>query len=152
MSEKVLILHSLLSGMDILVAVILLLAVYNGIKSGLVLKIGQVAAVMASYLVASLIAAQVGLGRELVFVAAFIVLSIVFHYLVLVLKLIDKIPVVETVDRFGGAVVSFVVAFTVLYFLVNLIFHGIPQGTLDSWGWTKEAQHKTMFISGLLSD
>lgn len=152
MSEKMLILHSLLSAMDILVAVLLLLAIYNGIKSGLVLKIGQILAVMASYLLAFVIASKVGVGEEFVFVVAFIVLSIAFHYLVLVLKLIDKIPVVETLDRLGGAVVSFVVAFIVLYFAVNLIFHGIPQGTLDKWGWTKAAQQKTIFISGLLTD
>lgn len=152
MSEKMLILHSLLSAMDILVAVLLLLAIYNGIKSGLILKIGQIVAVMASYLLAYVIASKVGVGEELVFVVAFIVLSIAFHYLVLVLKLIDKIPVVETLDRFGGAVVSFVVAFIVLYFVVNLIFHGIPQEALDKWGWTEEAQQKTIFISGLLTN
>lgn len=152
MSEKILILHSLLSGFDILVAIILLVAIVNGLTTGLILKIGQIVAVIASYLLASLVAAQVGLGHELVFVIAFAVLSVVFHFLVIGLRLIDKIPVVGNVDRIGGAVVSFVVAFTVLYFFVNCFFHTIPQSTLDSWGWTKEAQHKTMFISGLLTD
>ena len=123
MSEKILILHSLLSGLDILTAIILLVAV------------------LASY---------VGLGREIVFVVAFIVLSIICRYLVQVLRLVDKLPVVGTLDKFGGAVVGFVVAFIVLYFVINLFFDIVPQSTLDGMGWTKEAVQKTMFIKGFL--
>lgn len=150
MSEKVLILHSLLSGLDILTAIILLVAVVSGLATGLIVKLGQVVAVIGSYVIAAILASYVGLGRELVFVVAFIVLSILCRYLVQVLRLVDKLPVVGTLDKFGGAVVGFVVAFIVLYFVINLFFGIVPQSTLDGMGWTKEAVRKTMFISGFL--
>ena len=49
MSEKILILHSLLSGLDILTAIILLVAVLSGLATGLVVKLGQIVAVIGSY-------------------------------------------------------------------------------------------------------
>ena len=149
MSEKILILHSLLSGLDILTAIILLVAVLSGLATGLVVKLGQIVAVIGSYVIAAVLASYVGLGREIVFVVAFIVLSIICRYLVQVLRLVDKLPVVGTLDKFGGAVVGFVV-FIVLYFVINLFFDIVPQSTLDGMGWTKEAVQKTMFIKGFL--
>ena len=146
MSEKILILHSLLSGLDILTAIILLVAVLSGLATGLVVKLGQIVAVIGSYVIAAVLASYVGLGREIVFVVAFIVLSIICRYLVQVLRLVDKLPVVGTLDKFGGAVVGFVV----LYFVINLFFDIVPQSTLDGMGWTKEAVQKTMFIKGFL--
>ena len=122
MSEKILILHSLLSGLDILTAIILLVAVLSGLATGLVVKLGQIVAVIGSYVIAAVLASYVGLGREIVFVVAFIVLSLICRYLVQVLRLVDKLPVVGTLDKFGGAVVGFVVAFIVLYFVINLFF------------------------------
>ena len=106
MSEKILILHSLLSGLDILTAIILLVAVLSGLATGLVVKLGQIVAVIGSYVIAAVLASYVGLGREIVFVVAFIVLSIICRYLVQVLRLVDKLPVVGTLDKFGGAVVG----------------------------------------------
>ena len=150
LAEKILILHSLLSGLDILTAIILLVAVLSGLATGLVVKLGQIVAVIGSYVIAAVLASYVGLGREIVFVVAFIVLSIICRYLVQVLRLVDKIPVVGTLDKFGGAVVGFVVAFIVLYFVINLFFDIVPQSTLDGMGWTKEAVQKTMFIKGFL--
>ena len=150
MSEKILILHSLLSGLDILTAIILLVAVLSGLATGLVVKLGQIVAVIGSYVIAAVLASYVGLGIEIVFVVAFIVLSIICRYLVQVLRLVDKLPVVGTLDKFGGAVVGFVVAFIVLYFVINLFFDIVPQSTLDGMGWTKEAVQKTMFIKGFL--
>lgn len=107
-------------------------------------------AVIGSYVIAAVLASYVGLGREIVFVVAFIVLSLICRYLVQVLRLVDKLPVVGTLDKFGGAVVGFVVAFIVLYFVINLFFDIVPQSTLDGMGWTKEAVQKTMFIKGFL--
>ena len=150
MSEKILILHSLLSGLDILTAIILLVAVLSGLATGLVVKLVQIVAVIGSYVIAAVLPSYVGLGREIVFVVAFIVLSIICRYLVQVLRLVDKLPVVGTLDKFGGAVVGFVVAFIVLYFVINLFFDIVPQSTLDGMGWTKEAVQKTMFIKGFL--
>lgn len=149
-SEKQLVLHSLLSGLDILVIIILGVAIISGLTAGLVLKVGQVAAVIAAYVLANLFASQAGMAKEIVFIIAFAVLSMVFRYVVLILKLVDKIPVIGTLDKIGGAILSFVVAFIVVYFAVNLLFHGVPQSILDSWGWTTEAVRKTMFISALL--
>ena len=70
MSEKILILHSLLSGLDILTAIILLVAVLSGLATGLVVKMGQIVAVIGSYVIAAVLASYVGLGREIVFVVA----------------------------------------------------------------------------------
>ena len=53
MSEKILILHSLLSGLDILTAIILLVAVLSGLATGLVVKLGQIVAVIGSYVIAA---------------------------------------------------------------------------------------------------
>ena len=64
MSEKILILHSLLSGLDILTAIILLVAVLSGLATGLVVKLGQIVAVIGSYVIAAVLASYVGLGRD----------------------------------------------------------------------------------------
>ena len=56
MSEKILILHSLLSGLDILTAIILLVAVLSGLATGLVVKLGQIVAVIGSYVIAAVLA------------------------------------------------------------------------------------------------
>ena len=150
-TEKHLILHSVLTGLDFVIAIILLVAILNGLTTGLIMKLGQVAAVVFSYALAAVLSSQAGIAQPFVFVPAFIVLSIACHCLVQALQLVDKIPVVATLDKFGGAVANFVVVFTVIYFVVNLLFGGlIPQSTLDDMGWTKEALNKTMFISSLL--
>ncbi|MCH5266740.1 MAG: CvpA family protein [Lachnospiraceae bacterium] len=150
-TEKHLILHSILTGLDFSIAIILMLAVLNGLTTGVIMKLGQIVAVIVSYAVAAFLASQAGFAHAVVFVPAFIVMSIVCHYLVGALGLVDRIPIVGALDKYGGAIVNFIVAFIVIYYVANLFLNGIiPQETLDSWGWTRETLNKTIFISSLI--
>lgn len=130
---------------DLVIAFWLIFAVLHGAFVGLVLKVGQIVAMIAAYIMAQVVSVSIGSYFGLTFLVSYIVLSVVFRQVVKVLNLVDKIPVLGFINHFGGAVCSFMVSFILIYLIVTFVFMGIPQNILDGWGLTQEAvQHSVL--------
>lgn len=141
---------SIITVCDIMIAVLLIASVIHGLYVGLVLKLGQIAAVISAFVVAKIFAESAGSHYDLAFLVAFIVLSVVFRRVVTVLKLVDKLPVIGPLDRIGGGICGFLIAFVLVYLLVNLVFGMVSQQVLDSWGLTEEAVRHSTLLSSFL--
>jgi len=70
------------------------------------------------------------IAYHLLFGVIFVVALIVLRHIVGVLKLVDYIPVVGTLNKFGGAVIGFVAEFIFFFILGRILFGLIP---MESW-------------------
>lgn len=143
---------SLVNICDIVIAAWLVIAVIDGAVKGLILKLGQVAAMIAAYVLASILAAGLTNYFGLTFLVCYMVLSIVFRWIVKLLNLVDSIAVIGFVNHFAGAVCGFLVAFLLIYLLVSLILGGIPQVALDQIGLTKTAVEHSVLLGAFAPD
>lgn len=78
------------------------------------------------------------LAWGIVYTVSFLIAILVLRHLIKILNLVDRIPVIGTLNRLGGAIVGFVVAFVLLYALCGLVLRMFPQTTVDEWGLTEE--------------
>lgn len=127
---------------DIVIAVWLLLAVVNGVIQGLILKLGQIAAVIAAYVLANILAVWMSGYVGITFLVSYLVLSVLFRLVVSVLNLVDRIPVIGLLNHLAGAVCGFLAAFL----LVHLVFAAVPQTALDQIGLTETAVNHSVLL------
>lgn len=131
---------------DIVIAVWLLLAVVNGVIQGLILKLGQIAAVVAAYVLANIIAVWMSGFVGITFLVSYLVLYALFRLVVSVLNLVDRIPVIGFLNHLAGAVCGFLAAFLLIYLLVHLVFAAVPQTALDQIGLTETAVNHAVLL------
>ncbi len=131
---------------DIVIAVWLLLAVVNGVIQGLILKLGQIAAVVAAYVLANIIAVWMSGFVGITFLVSYLVLYALFRLVVSVLNLVDRIPVIGFLNHLAGAVCGFLAAFLLIYLLVHLVFAAVPQTALDQIGLTETAVNHSVLL------
>ena len=143
---------SLVQICDIVIAACLLIAVFDGAVKGLILKLGQAVAMIAAYLLASILAAGLSAYFGLTFLVCYIVLSIVLRWVLQLLNLVDRIPVIGFVNHFAGAVCGFLIAFLLIYLLVSLIFGWVPQSALDRIGLTRTAVEHSVLLGAFAPD
>ena len=116
--------------------IIILLCIGQGWHRGLLMKVYSLVRFIL-VLVAAIILVPIILpffldgliGKEgIAFVIALIVAAILLHYLAKVLKLVEKIPVVSTINRFGGAVLGAIYGIIAVWVLLFLIgsFQEVP--------------------------
>lgn len=86
------------------------------------------------------------LAYTLIFALVFLILGILFSRLIVLLKLVDRIPVVGQVNRLGGAVVGFFGVFLLLFLMGQLFFGLVPSQILLDWGFTKKALEDTILL------
>lgn len=151
---------------DIVLALMFLVAICRGWHVGLVMKLGHLAALVGAGILAGVaagilktsvssqwlvpylerqagedLASMDGLGEGISLVAEnmayyllfgviFVVALVVLHRVVGVLKLVDYIPVVGALNKFGGAVIGFVAEFVFFFILGRILFGLIP---MESW-------------------
>lgn len=143
---------SLINVCDIVIAAWLLIAVIDGAVKGLILKLGQVAAMIAAYVLASILAVGIRDYFGLTFLVCYMVLSIVLRWVVQLFNLVDRIPVIGFVNHFAGAVCGFLVAFLLIYLLVSLVLGWVPQAALDQIGLTRTAVEHSVLLGAFAPD
>lgn len=116
--------------------IIILLCIGQGWYRGLLMKVYSLVRFVL-LLVATIILVPIILpmfpsdlaGKEgIAFVIALIVAALLLHYLAKVLKLVEKIPIVSTVNKFGGAVLGGIFGIITIWLLLFLVssFQEIP--------------------------
>ena len=93
---------------------------------------------------ASVFANQV--SYDIIFLVTFIIALLVFNHLVHILKIVDRIPVVGTLNKFGGALLGFVTEFIIVYIICAVLFSFLPQSTFDGIGLTQPIINETYFL------
>lgn len=165
---------NLANGIDIVLAVLFLVAVCRGWHIGLAMKVGNLAAMVGASITAGLganllkatvsrqwilpyLEQQAGkdfpgfrdveqgislvaenIAYYLLFGIIFVVAVVVFHHIVRVLKLVDYIPVVGTLNKAGGALAGFLVEFIFFFILGRILFGLIPMESWAQMGLTEE--------------
>lgn len=79
----------------------------------------------------------------IVYFVSFLISLLVLRHLLKILNLLDHIPIIGAINRLGGAIVGFTVAFVLLYVVCSLIFRMMPQAVAGEWGVTEEIIEKT---------
>ena len=149
---------------DIIIAVILIAAVITGYRTGFVMKIANLAVLVASYFIASALAnvlspqitdtfaggimadAAVNMAYNVVFPVVLVLSIVILHHVVSVLKVTSHIPVIGKIDRICGAIAGFLIDFIVIYIICSIIFSIVPQETLDGIGLTEKAIENSVLL------
>ena len=135
---------------DIILAVFFLLAVVRGWHIGLAMRIAHLAVFLVSGGIAYFLAHMTG---SISLYGVFFVIAIaVLGKAVKVVRIVDWIPVVGTVNKAGGALVSFVIASLVCYILFGFLFYMSPQEVWEQWGLTQEVIDGTYLLRSFLND
>lgn len=100
--------------LEIIALVIIIVSLLEGAHSGLVMKIFSLVKFVLILIVTIVLVpilksviAQENVARDgIAYVIAFVVAAIVIHVVANVLKIVDKIPIVKTVNRLGGAILG----------------------------------------------
>lgn len=143
---------SMINICDIVIAVWLLIAVVDGAVKGLILKLGQVVAMIAAYVLACILAAGMNSYFGMTFLVCYAILSIVLRCIVQLLNLVDRIPLIGFINHFAGAVCGFLIAFVLIYLLVSLILGWVPQTALDQIGLTETAVEHSVLLGAFAPD
>ncbi len=178
--------YHLANVIDIVLAVLFLVAICRGWCIGLAMKVGHLAALVGSGILAGLVAnvlkttvssrlvlpyLEKRAGEELasmdgleegislvaenmayylLFGVIFAVALVVLHRVVGVLKLVDYIPVVGTLNKLGGAVIGFVVEFIFFFILGRVLFGLIPMESWAQIGLTAEMIEKSYLLQAFV--
>ena len=86
------------------------------------------------------------LAFYLLYAISFIVLLIVFMHLVNLLKIVDKIPVIGTLNKIGGLFAGFVAELIVLYLTGMILFGILPMSMWNHLGITQEVIEGTNLL------
>lgn len=86
------------------------------------------------------------LAFYLLYAISFIVLFIVFMHLVNLLKIVDKIPVIGTLNKIGGLFAGFVAELIVLYLTGMILFGILPMSMWNHLGITQEVIEGTNLL------
>ena len=122
---------------EIVAAVILLLSVWNGWQQGLLMKVYHIVrfilrlilSLILLPLILPALPESVTARQGVAFRAAWIIASIVIGMIAKLLHVVEKLPVVSTLNKAGGAVLGLVLGVAVLWILLLLI------GAFQDNGW-----------------
>lgn len=133
---------------DIVLAVFFLVLIIRGYCAGLVLQVAHLAVLFASVVVSKVLANMVGIPPlSGVF---FIVALVVFWQVAKLIKIVDLIPIVGTLDKLCGALAGFLIAFLICYFLLGFLDDLISQKMWNEWGLTKKMVKETYLLQAFL--
>lgn len=122
---------------EIVAAVILLLSVWNGWQQGILMKVYHIVrfilrlilSLILLPLILPALPESVTARQGVAFLAAWIIASIVIGMIAKLLHVVEKLPVVSTLNKAGGAVLGLVLGVAVLWILLLLI------GAFQDNGW-----------------
>ena len=126
--------------LELIALVLLLLCVLDGIHKGLVMKVFSLVRIVVILaltvilvpLLLPMMAKDNVAGSGIAYLAALIVALIVVQLIAHVLNLIDRIPVVKTVNRLGGAILGACIGIVLIWVALALI------GAFQNVSWCRE--------------
>lgn len=133
---------------DIVLAVFFLIFIIRGYCAGLVLQVAHLAVLFASVVVAKVLANMVGIPP--LSVLFFVVALVVFWQVAKLVKIVDLIPLVGTMDKLCGALAGFCIAFLICYFVLGFLDDVIAQKMWNEWGLTKKMVKETYLLKAFL--
>lgn len=138
----------IITGIDILIAIILIGSVILGYMTGLVMKIAHLVSLFASYIIAVVVTRffPLQIARPMVFSVVFLISLVILRQLVGILKIVDHIPVAGTINHIGGAIAGFLLNFIIIYIICSIFFVTVPKELLDSWGLTESAIESSILL------
>lgn len=172
--------------MDIVLALLFLVAICRGWRIGLAMKAGHLAALVGAGILAGVVANMLkttvssqwvapylekragekiasldgldegislvaeNMAYYLLFGVIFVVALAVLRHVVGVLKLVDYIPVVGTLNKLGGAVIGFVAEFIFFFILGRVLFGLIPMESWAQIGLTREMIEKSYLLQAFV--
>ena len=125
---------------ELIALVLLLLCVLDGIHKGLVLKVFSLIRIVV-ILVLTVVLVPVILpvmnennvaGSGIAYVAALVVALVAVQLIAHLLKLVDHIPVVKTVNRLGGAVLGICIGVVLIWVVLAVL------GAFQDVSWCRE--------------
>lgn len=160
---------------DIVIAVLLIASVITGYITGFVMKIANLAVLVASYFIASIIANMLSpqledyingqvsqtpaafaggimadtagnITHNIVFSVVLVLSFVILHHVASVLKVTSHIPVIGKIDHICGAVAGFFIDFIVIFIICSIFFSVVPKETLNDMGLTKEAIEDSVLL------
>ncbi len=87
------------------------------------------------------------IAYNLIFIVVFVIAILVLNFVVQILKIVDRIPVVGTLNKCGGALLGLVTEFIIIYIIFVIVFTLVPQASFDKIGLTKEVIRETKLLS-----
>lgn len=129
---------------DIALAIFFLVCIIRGYCTGLVLQAAHLAVVFVSVVVAGLLSSAVGI--PLLSGVFFIPALFVFWQVVKIVKIVDFIPFVGTLDKLCGALAGFAIAFLLCFFLIGFLYDVISGDIWNEWGLTPKNIKETYFL------
>lgn len=133
---------------DIVLAIFFIIEILHGRQLGLALQAARLVVLLASLLASQILSGIVGIPMSTGFF--FVIAFTIFWKVAKLVKIVDWIPVVGTLDRLGGAVVGFCMAFLICYTLFQILGTIVPQKVWNEWGLTKEVVDKTYLLQAFL--
>lgn len=139
---------SVVTGIDIAIAVILIGAALFGYMTGLVMEIAHLFCVAAAYIAAVAVVKLFSLqvASLVIFQIVFFIVYRLLRQLVKLLKIVDHIPVIGPINHIGGAIAGFLVNFIIIYIVCSIFFGIVPQEFLDNLGLTKSAIEGSLLL------
>jgi hypothetical protein len=134
---------------DIVLAVFFLLEIVRGWYVGLAMRVAHIAVVIASAVLAY--AAARAIGRMPLYGVFFVICVVALNQLAKVVRLVDWIPVIGTINKAGGAVLGFVLAFVVCTILFGFACAVIPAEWWRQWGLTQEVIDNTYLLQAFMN-
>lgn len=133
---------------------IVALSVMQGAYKGLLLKVYSlvwlillvVVTLVLTPVILPLIPQEFSAGGGAAFAAAVIVTAIVLHIVARLLKIVDHIPVVNTINRLGGAALGLLMGILILWLILVLL------GALQEIEWCRQVSgyiRQSPFLSQL---
>lgn len=82
----------------------------------------------------------------LLFFVAFGVIHFILMRCLVLLKVIDHIPVVGKVNKWGGAIAGFLWIFLLCLLAGKIFFAGVPVQIQEAMGYTQQALHESVLV------
>lgn len=133
---------------DILIAVILIGAVIFGYMTGLVMRIAHLISLVVAYVAAEAVTKMFPAQVQVlaVFPVVFFIVLAILKQVIKLLKIVDHIPIVGTVNHIGGAIAGFLFYFIIIYIVFSIFFCTVPQDSLNNLGLTEDAIKDSLLL------
>lgn len=93
-----------------------------------------------------------GIAYSVVFFVVFALLQFVLLCAIHVLKLVDHIPVLGTMNKLAGGVLGFFWVFILCILLGRVFFTYVPDSLRSQWGFTGKAVQQTVLLNAFVPD
>lgn len=139
---------------ELIAFAIVALSVIQGAYKGLVLKVYSlvrlilllVVTLVLTPLILTVLPQGIAAREGIAFAAALVITAIALHILAHVLKIVDHIPVVSTINRLGGAVLGLAAGVLLVWLILLLV------GALQETEWCRQVSgyiHQSVILTQL---